>query len=97
MGVLPMGFAFYALVRRAGPKRERIFWGGLWGTTIGGGETHDAWAEIPDHVYDEAVSTEVREDRENLVIGFEKGVNFRTRKNRPVANRDDPRRYCRPF
>ena len=47
---------------------------GLWGTTIGGGETHDAWAEIPDHVYDEAVSTESREDREDRVIGFEKGV-----------------------
>ena len=47
---------------------------GLWGTTIGGGETHDAWAEIPDHVYDEALSTEPREGRQDVVIGFERGV-----------------------
>ena len=47
---------------------------GLWGTTIGGGETHDAWAEIPDHVYDEALPTDRAADREDVVIGFEKGV-----------------------
>lgn len=47
---------------------------GLWGTTIGGGETHDGWSAIPDHVYDEAVSRTPATGREEVVIGFEKGV-----------------------
>jgi len=47
---------------------------GLWGTTIGGGETHDAWAEIPQHVYEEALSTEPVGDPEDVVIGFGAGI-----------------------
>jgi argininosuccinate synthase len=47
---------------------------GLWGATIGGGETHDAWAEIPDEVYAQAAGQDAQDDREYVEIGFEKGV-----------------------
>ena len=47
---------------------------GLWGATIGGGETHDAWAEIPDSVYSQAAGENAEDDREYVEIGFEKGV-----------------------
>ena len=47
---------------------------GLWGTTIGGGPTHDPWAEIPDEVYQRAAGAEICHDREYVEIAFEKGV-----------------------
>jgi argininosuccinate synthase len=46
---------------------------GLWGTTVGGGETHDPWTEIPDSVYP-AASMKAPKSEANVVIGFEKGV-----------------------
>jgi argininosuccinate synthase len=69
----------YARLREAGVEidpatRRYSINSGLWGTTIGGGETHDAWAEIPDHVYLEALSTEAATDVRDLVIGFAKGL-----------------------
>ncbi|MBI1848733.1 MAG: argininosuccinate synthase [Planctomycetes bacterium] len=39
---------------------------GLWGTTIGGGETHDPWAGPPEAV--------LASDPEEIVIGFEEGL-----------------------
>jgi argininosuccinate synthase len=47
---------------------------GLWGATIGGGETHDPWSEIPDEVYDQAAGGAAARDPENVTIGFAKGV-----------------------
>jgi argininosuccinate synthase len=47
---------------------------GLWGATIGGGETHDPWKEIPDSVWEQAVGGERADAPEEAVIGFEKGV-----------------------
>lgn len=47
---------------------------GLWGATIGGGETHDPWQEIPDGVYDQAVGTERAEGTRHVTLGFERGV-----------------------
>lgn len=47
---------------------------GLWGTTIGGGETHDPWAEIPRSVYEEAAGGERAPGEEEVAIGFEKGL-----------------------
>lgn len=34
MGILPLGLALFALWRRAGPRRERVFWGGLAALTL---------------------------------------------------------------
>jgi argininosuccinate synthase len=47
---------------------------GLWGGTIGGGETHDSWSEIPDHVYDQVLKTKEVTGHEDVVIEFEKGI-----------------------
>ena len=47
---------------------------GLWGGTIGGGETHDSWAEIPDDVYEQILKTAPVAGSENLVIAFERGI-----------------------
>ncbi len=46
---------------------------GLWGTTVGGGATHDPWAEIPDSVFP-AASEKAPAEGQDVVIGFEKGV-----------------------
>jgi argininosuccinate synthase len=46
---------------------------GLWGTTIGGGETHDSWAEVPEEVY-RLSRPEPDLAAEDLVVGFERGV-----------------------
>lgn len=46
---------------------------GLWGATIGGGETHDPWKEIPDDVFAQAAGEKPVEGREDLEIGFENG------------------------
>jgi argininosuccinate synthase len=48
---------------------------GLWGTTIGGGETHDAWSTIPGKAYPNVVSPDsAPEEGTVLEIGFENGV-----------------------
>ena len=48
---------------------------GLVGTTIGGGETHDPWQEIPEEAWAEAGSV-IADDLGNtdIVIGFEEGL-----------------------
>jgi argininosuccinate synthase len=43
---------------------------GLWGTTWGGGWTHDTWAGPPDELIEPPAGTTVRE----VVIGWERGV-----------------------
>jgi len=43
---------------------------GLWGTTWGGGWTHDTWAGPPDELIEPPAGTTARE----LVIGWERGV-----------------------
>jgi argininosuccinate synthase len=48
---------------------------GLFGTTIGGKETHDTWATPPDSVYAATASpTEARAEPEELVMSFEAGL-----------------------
>ncbi|MBI4606016.1 MAG: argininosuccinate synthase [Planctomycetes bacterium] len=47
---------------------------GLWGATIGGGETHDPWAEIPAAVYEQAIGAQAAGGTEHVSIGFEKGI-----------------------
>lgn len=47
---------------------------GLWGSTIGGGETHDPWREVPDAVYDQVFSGSRAVERENVTVRFERGV-----------------------
>ena len=46
---------------------------GLWGTTVGGRETHDPWTAIPDSAYPTPPEGLIKEDRQ-VVLGFEKGV-----------------------
>jgi argininosuccinate synthase len=46
---------------------------GLWGTTVGGGETHDPWLEIPESAYPQADGVGAKPPVD-AVIGFEKGV-----------------------
>lgn len=46
---------------------------GLWGITIGGGETHDSWAEPPEEVY-RLTRREPGLEPEDVVLGFERGV-----------------------
>jgi argininosuccinate synthase len=48
---------------------------GLFGTTIGGKETHDPWAMPPEAAYTATVAPQAALDTpEELVIGFERGV-----------------------
>jgi argininosuccinate synthase len=48
---------------------------GLFGTTIGGKETHDTWALPPDEAYRATVSpTAARAEPEELVLGYEAGL-----------------------
>ncbi|MHC5212498.1 MAG: argininosuccinate synthase [Planctomycetota bacterium] len=48
---------------------------GLFGTTIGGRETHDAWTAPPDEAYTMTVAPEAAEpEAEELVLGFEQGL-----------------------
>ena len=54
--------------------REYSINSGLWGSTIGGGVTHDSGSEIPRDVFEQAVATDEVEGGELLEIGFEKGV-----------------------
>lgn len=54
--------------------REYSINSGLWGSTIGGGETHDPWNEIPPSVYEQAIGAPQATEEENVVISFERGV-----------------------
>jgi argininosuccinate synthase len=48
---------------------------GLWGTTIGGKQTHDSWDFPPDSVFERTRDVEeVAEPEREIVIGFEKGL-----------------------
>lgn len=48
---------------------------GMWGTTIGGGETHDSWKSIPDSAYPTVKKPEDAPPRGEVVtIRFEQGV-----------------------
>jgi argininosuccinate synthase len=48
---------------------------GLWGTTIGGGETHDSALPLPDDAYPHTVAPAASPDEPlRLTIGFENGV-----------------------
>ena len=47
---------------------------GLWGSTIGGGVTHDPWQEMPESVYEQAVGVSKEAGSETAVLGFERGV-----------------------
>jgi argininosuccinate synthase len=48
---------------------------GMWGVTIGGGETHDSWASIPDEAFPNVKGAD-QTPAEGLqtVLGFERGV-----------------------
>ncbi len=46
---------------------------GLWGTTVGGGATHDPWTEIPDSAFP-SMSAEPPTEQTDVVVGFEKGI-----------------------
>jgi argininosuccinate synthase len=48
---------------------------GLWGTTIGGGETHDSWSPLSEEAYTFTVPLVNTPDvPEELIIGFEQGI-----------------------
>ncbi len=48
---------------------------GLWGVTIGGGETHDPWKSLPPEAWPTTVDPEkAPAEAEELVLGFEKGL-----------------------
>ncbi|MBI3548859.1 MAG: argininosuccinate synthase [Elusimicrobia bacterium] len=46
---------------------------GLWGTTVGGKETHDPWAEVPDAAFPSMNGKSSRAGKD-VVIAFKKGV-----------------------
>jgi len=51
---------------------------GLVGATVGGGDTHDPWAEIPEEAYEAAGSTlRPGADECTVMIGFERGLPVR--------------------
>lgn len=47
---------------------------GIWGTTIGGGETHDSWAEVPDAAFTLPSPADCPDEAEECVITFEEGL-----------------------
>ena len=48
---------------------------GLWGTTIGGKETHDTWKEIPEEIFTKTQSVEKAPEKpEYITLEFSKGV-----------------------
>ena len=47
---------------------------GLWGSTIGGGVTHDPWAEIPEQIYEQAAGGRSTNAPREIVLGFERGL-----------------------
>ncbi|MCU0727221.1 MAG: argininosuccinate synthase [Planctomycetes bacterium] len=46
---------------------------GLWGVTIGGGETHDSWAEVPEDVY-RLTRRVAGLPPEEVILSFEQGL-----------------------
>ena len=46
---------------------------GLWGTTVGGGATHNPWTEIPDSAFP-SLSAKPPTEQTEVVVGFTKGV-----------------------
>jgi len=59
---------------------------GMWGTSIGGKETHDSWQHLPDAAYPGGEIDPTRPAR-SLTIAFERGIPSRVddRKAEPVA------------
>ncbi len=47
---------------------------GLWGTTIGGGETHDPSRPLPDDAYPSVPPAEAPDEAATITIGFEAGI-----------------------
>ncbi len=48
---------------------------GLWGTTIGGGDIHDSWKEVPDNAYTDTKNIQETPDEPSLIeIGFRRGI-----------------------
>lgn len=47
---------------------------GLWGTTIGGRETHGSWDEVPEHLYPGTPPSRAPEGGQTITIAFERGV-----------------------
>lgn len=47
---------------------------GLWGTTIGGVETHDPWRFPPEKVFKKTKLTKISDEVIDIIIGFEKGL-----------------------
>jgi argininosuccinate synthase len=46
---------------------------GLWGTTIGGRETHGSWEEVPDHLYPGTTPARAPEQGQVIALAFERG------------------------
>ncbi|MFW6139501.1 MAG: argininosuccinate synthase [Spirochaetota bacterium] len=60
---------------------------GLWGTTIGGKQTHDPWEFPPDHVFkNTGKKEEIPQEPQELVIDFNQGlpVSINGERKRPV-------------
>lgn len=47
---------------------------GLWGTTIGGNETHGSWEEVPDHLYPGVTASQAPAEGRVLTLSFERGL-----------------------
>lgn len=47
---------------------------GIWGTTIGGGETHDGWAEVPDEAYTGVAPHLAPDEADILTLSFKAGL-----------------------
>lgn len=47
---------------------------GLWGTTIGGGSTHDTWAEVPASLLGAMTPEDTRDAYHELTLGFRGGI-----------------------
>lgn len=50
---------------------------GLWGTTIGGGETHDPSLPLPDDAYPSVSPADAPDEPATITIGFEGGIPIR--------------------
>lgn len=47
---------------------------GLWGTTIGGRETHGSWDEVPAHLYPGTAPAEAPAEGREVTLAFERGL-----------------------
>ena len=47
---------------------------GIWGTTIGGGETHDGWTEVPEEAYTTVAPHAAPDEGATLTLTFERGL-----------------------